>query len=247
MARVFRGFWLGRRSYAEVHELQLALHEARKREEIGDTVLLLEHEPVITMGRGYRTGHLLASDSELAQQGVERVTIGRGGDVTLHAPGQLVCYPILDLKPDRCDVRRYVNNLSESMAQVVAEYGVGAGPLEKYVGLWVDAESPHRFPEFSALRAPVKIGAIGVRLSRWVTLHGYALNLGVDLSLFRLIVPCGIREYGVTSVKQLTGASPDTATAAQKAFESLVAIFGAQASGYHQLPDISLSFESFLT
>jgi lipoyl(octanoyl) transferase len=188
------GLWLGRRAYGEVHDLQRELAERRKAGQLSDTVLLLEHEPVITLGRGTHPEHLLVDRAELRALGIALEDVGRGGDVTLHAPGQLVVYPILSLAPDRCDVRRYVSELTRVMQLAVADLGVAAGPFSRHV-------------------------AIGVRISRWVTMHGFALNLDVDLDLYRAIVPCGIREFGVTSVKALLGSSPSPEALAERTFE----------------------------
>jgi lipoyl(octanoyl) transferase len=161
--------------------------------------------------------------------------------VTLHAPGQLVAYPILDLAPDRRDVRRYVRDLAEAMRLVLADYGVGGGLVERYVGLWVDAESPAAWPGESAAVAPRKIGAIGVRISRWITMHGFALNLAPELDLYRHIVPCGIREHGVTSLAALTGSAPSVREAAARAYTALAAIFDAQPLGLCNETELSES------
>lgn len=233
--RSFRAAWLGRRPYGPTHELQLLLHEARRRGDVGDILLLLEHTPVITRGRGARDAHLLATPSELSAAGIDFMETGRGGDVTLHAPGQLVAYPIFDLSPDWRDVRRYVRALTDVMAQVAAEAGVSSGTLDAYVGLWADAESVDRWPGEAAARRPVKLGAVGVRISRWITMHGFALNLHPDLSLFRLIVPCGIREHGVTSIAELTGSSPPVAAAAQLALGAFARVFQATATPLEDL------------
>lgn len=219
--RTITGYWLGTRPYAEVLELQEQLHAARRDKRIGDSVLFLEHTPVVTFGRGGKEAHLLASPSVLEERGVELVRTGRGGDVTLHAPGQLVCYPIVDLAPDRQDVRAYVNLLTQVMQAIIAPSGIAAGTIPGYVGLWVDADAPHSWRGREFVRQPKKIGAIGVRISRWVTLHGFALNLSIDLRAFSLIVPCGIHEYGVTSVKELSASAPETRVAAELGLRQL--------------------------
>src|SRR6187551_297994 len=134
--RELRAFWLGRAAYEPVHALQHELQEARKAGRISDTVLFVEHEPTITLGRGATAEHLLTSEAALAEAGIALVSTGRGGDVTLHAPGQLVCYPILDLHPDRMDVRRYVKDLNRVMMGLAQSYGIESGTIEKYIGLW---------------------------------------------------------------------------------------------------------------
>jgi len=224
--RALRAFWLGRAAYEPVHALQHQLQEARKAGRIEDTVLFVEHEPTITLGRGATAEHLLTSEAALAEAGIALVSTGRGGDVTLHAPGQLVCYPILDLHPDRMDVRRYVKDLNRVMMGLAQSYGIQSGVIEKYIGLWADQDDPSSWEGVEAARTPVKIGAIGVRISRWVTMHGFAFNLSTDLALFRLIVPCGIQEFGVGSVLSLTGTAPSVESAAKQALPLLSAVFG---------------------
>jgi lipoyl(octanoyl) transferase len=225
--------WLGRKRYEPVLALQRRLFQARQAGQIADVVLFVEHEAVITMGRGTRPGHLLASREYLARSGVDLAEIERGGDVTLHAPGQLVCYPIIDLKPDRCDVRRYVGALAESMRRVVNDFGLDAGMVSGMVGLWVDAQSKGRWPGQADAKQMAKIGAIGVRLSRWVTMHGYALNLSTDLRQFGLIVPCGISEFPVTSVEALTGHAVTVESTVPRAFEHLCAALGLDRGELH--------------
>jgi lipoyl(octanoyl) transferase len=229
--RRLQGRWLGRRAYGPVLELQRRLLLARQQGRISDTVLFVEHSPVVTLGRGAKAEHVLASARTLTELGVDVQSVDRGGDVTLHAPGQLVCYPIMDLNPERRDVRRYVRDLAESMRRVIGEFGLDGGLVDGLVGLWVDAACPGTWPGQEQARHLAKIGAIGVRLSRWVTMHGYALNVTTDLALFGLIVPCGIRNHDVQSIQSLTGATPDLDDLVSKAYEHLSAVFGAEPTG----------------
>jgi len=183
---------LGLVSYGEGLEVQRGLVEDRRAGRVPDLLLLLQHPHVLTLGvrRDGGRSHILATPERLETLGVELFETGRGGDVTYHGPGQIVGYPILDLRPDRCDVHRYVRDLEEVMIRVTGEFGIQAGRLAGLTGAWVGAE---------------KIGAIGVRISRWITSHGFAYNVNTDLSFFRLIVPCGIADRGVTSLERLTG------------------------------------------
>jgi lipoyl(octanoyl) transferase len=208
---------LGVVPYDEALALQRALVEQRKAGAIPDTLLLLQHPHVVTLGvRGDGgRGHILAPAARLAELGVAVSESGRGGDVTYHGPGQLVGYPILDLDPDRRDVHRYVRDLEAVMIAVCASFGVSAGRIPGLTGAWVRVPvaaaatgdgSPAGIGHGPAgTGAPAKIGAIGVRISRWITSHGFAFNVWTDLEYFRLIVPCGIEEYGVTSLKSEIG------------------------------------------
>jgi lipoyl(octanoyl) transferase len=231
MTRTLKARWLGRQRYVPVLELQRRLFVERQAGAGEDIVLFVEHEPVITLGRGAKSSHLLASTDHLKKLGVDLVEVERGGDITLHAPGQLVCYPIVSLPPDRRDVRHYVNNLAEAMRGVIRPFELDAGLVTGKVGLWLDSTNPThwRGPENAITLA--KIGAIGVRLSRWVTMHGYALNLSTDLQLFNLIVPCGISEYPVTSVQALTGQPVSVESVVPRAYEQLCRILDAKPVG----------------
>ncbi len=236
--RSVRAVWLGRAPYAAVHDLQHQLHEARKAGTTRDTVLFVEHEPTITLGRGAKNEHILASEAALADAGIAVVSTGRGGEITLHAPGQLVCYPILDLHPDRMDVRRYVKDLNRVMMRLASSYGIASGVIEKYIGLWADQAEPGAWTGVENAVTPVKMGAIGVRISRWVTMHGFAFNLSTNLALFRLIIPCGITEFGVASVASLTGSAPSVREAAARALPLVCEVFDFPAA---ELESISAS------
>jgi len=234
--RSFTAHWLGRIRYADAHALQERLVEARIRREVGDTLLLLEHEPVVTLGRGAHAENVLLPRAELERRGVDLVETGRGGDVTYHGPGQLVAYPIFDLHPDRLDVRRYVRDLARVMIALARAHGVGASFLEgdsKLVGVWVDEASPGSWPgdprQDDGASRPAKLGAIGVKLSRWVTMHGFAFNVSTDLAGFGLIVPCGITRYGVTSLKELGGQAPPVEEVASESVECFARVFEAEA------------------
>lgn len=183
---------LGVVPYGEALALQRALVEERRADRIPDVLLLLQHPPVITLGikPDASRANIVATPERLAALGIEVHETGRGGDVTYHGPGQIVGYPILDLKPDRCDVHRYVRDLEEVMIRACADYGVKAGRIGGLTGVWAGAE---------------KVGAIGVRISRWITSHGFAFNVATNLDHFRLIVPCGIADRGVTSLERAAG------------------------------------------
>ena len=245
MKRKITAYWLGRVAYDRAHALQQALVEARIHapERFGDVILLLEHDPVVTLGRGAKEENILAGDEDLRARGVTVSETGRGGDVTFHGPGQLVAYPILDLKPERCDVRKYVRDLAEVMIRIAGDHGVAAGVLPgdpKYIGVWVDEGAPGSWDELRSLAASrgerpaegpaprlAKIGAIGVRLSRWVTMHGFALNVATDLTGFRLIVPCGIQALGVASLTTLGVAPPPLDAVARASLPHFAAVFDA--------------------
>jgi len=232
--RSIRAHWLGRVPYAEALALQERLLAARVSGKVGDTLLLLEHPPVITLGRGADAHHVLACEEERRARGGEYFETGRGGDVTYHGPGQLVAYPIFDLRPDRCDVRRYVRDLGRVMIGLAAEHGVGAGMLElgsHMIGVWVDLDSPHVWLKESDSkpgRSLAKLGAIGVRISRWVTMHGFAFNVSTDLAGFAQIVPCGIRDHSVTSLAALGVRAPSVESGAESAVQHFARTFDAE-------------------
>ena len=181
---------LGTVDYADAHLLQKELQAKRIAGEIDDCVLLLEHPPVLTLGRSAKERHVLVPRQALLARGIAIHEVGRGGDVTYHGPGQLVAYPIIDLKPDRKDVRKYVWSLEETMIRTCSDFGLSAARVKGLNGAWIGDR---------------KVGAVGVRISRWVTMHGLALNANSDLTHFELIVPCGIQDKAVTSLSAELG------------------------------------------
>jgi lipoyl(octanoyl) transferase len=182
----------------------------RQAGRIADTLLLLEHDPVFTLGRNARKENVLFPEDALRARGFDVFETGRGGDVTYHGPGQVVGYPILDLAPDRCDVHRYVRDLEEVMIRVCADYGIAGERVPGLTGAWVGRH---------------KVGAIGIRIARWVTSHGFAFNVSNDLAPFDLIVPCGIRDRGVTSLTQLLSTPPSMDEVMDRLAHHCIALF----------------------
>jgi lipoyl(octanoyl) transferase len=182
---------LGRRAYSQVLELQRSLCRQRIAGEIPDDMLLLvEHEPVITLGRGTRAGSLPLARTELERRGVGVFEVERGGDVTFHGPGQLVGYPIIDLRQHREDLHWYLRRLEAGLIAGLGKLGIEAGPNPGLTGVWTRGR---------------KLASIGIHVKQWVTFHGFALNVNTDLSYFDLIVPCGIRDVIMTSVSRELG------------------------------------------
>jgi lipoyl(octanoyl) transferase len=202
---------LGRVPYGEGLELQARLVSERQAGAIPDTLLLLEHDPVFTLGRNARREHVLFPEAELRARGFEIHDVGRGGDVTYHGPGQVVGYPILDLSPDRRDVHRYVRDLEEVMIRTCLDFGIAGSRVEGKTGCWVGQE---------------KIGAIGVRIARWVTSHGFAFNVDLDLAPFGLIVPCGITDRGITTLARLLGRPVGTEEVMPRLAVHTLTVFG---------------------
>ena len=211
-ARVLDVRRLGSVPYPDALALQRSLVDDRRAGRIGDTLLLLEHPHVLTLGVRGDGGraHILAAADALAERGIDVHETGRGGDVTYHGPGQIVGYPIVDLDPDRRDVRRYVRDLETVLIRTAADYGIAAGRVEGLTGVWVGGE---------------KLAAIGVRIARWITSHGFALNVNTKLEHFNLIVPCGIADRGVTSMARLLGRSLDTVEVENRIIEHFSNVF----------------------
>jgi lipoyl(octanoyl) transferase len=224
VVRVIEVRRLGVVKYAEALELQKALVEERKAGRIPDQLLLLEHPPVITLGVRSRNdrSHVLATPETLEREGVELFETGRGGDVTFHGPGQLIGYPILDLRPDRLDVHRYVRDLEDVMIQMAAVFGVAARREPGLTGAWAESPAADGDPRLE------KLAAIGVRIARWVTSHGFAFNVATNLDQFELIVPCGITDKGVTSLKSQLGYEVPMAEVERAAVHAMSTVFDRQ-------------------
>lgn len=201
---------LGRQPYDAVHDLQQRLVVLRQEEAIGDTVLLVEHDPVFTLGRRADEGHILVSDEVLAREGIVVRRIERGGDVTYHGPGQLVGYPILDMHSHGLGASDYMHRLEDVVAATCADYGIQVHRREQIIGLWVGDE---------------KIAALGVRIKRGVTFHGFALNVDTDMRHWAMIVPCGITDGGVTSMARVLGEAPSMADVRARVAHHMARLF----------------------
>jgi lipoyl(octanoyl) transferase len=223
--------YLGRVPYSTANELQRTLLKLRKAGQIENTLLLLEHPPVITLGRNARLMNVLASPEFLAQQGVELFEIDRGGDVTFHGPGQLIAYPIFDLRSfePRVGAVEYVRRLEEVLIRTCTDYGIATQRIKGLTGVWTYA-LPNK-PE-------AKIAAIGVHISRAVTTHGFALNVSTDLDAFSLIVPCGISDKPVTSIARQTGKQVPLEEVATSASRNFGRVFNSQMLWLESLDDL---------
>jgi lipoate-protein ligase B len=205
---------LGRTGYADAWDLQHKLLDLRQRGRIEDVLLFTEHDHVYTIGKGGDDNHLLASEEELTKDGTEVFHIDRGGDITYHGPGQIVGYPIVDLSQHIPDIHAYLRQLEEVLIATLGTFGIQGAREEGMTGVWTGGE---------------KIAAIGVKVSRWVTMHGFALNVNTDLQKFARIIPCGIFHKGVTSMKQLLGREIPLVEVEGKLMESFVSVFGSNA------------------
>jgi lipoyl(octanoyl) transferase len=206
----------GRVPYGEALARQLAAAAAVKNGTGPEHLFLLEHPHVFTLGRNASPEDILAGPEWLAERGVEIAECDRGGQVTYHGPGQLVGYPVLNLSPDRRDVRRYVRDLQETLIRTLAGYGIAAEPRDgqEYIGVWTGKGKKEE-----------KIASIGVHLSRWVTTHGFALNVATDLSYFAGIIPCGLKAVRMTSIARLLGSAPPLAEVAAAYARHFGAVF----------------------
>jgi lipoyl(octanoyl) transferase len=203
--------FLGTVEYLRAVELQMQVSQAKKQGFEEDVLLFLEHPPTITLGRNGKWAHLLVSGQELSARGVACFESDRGGDITFHGPGQLVGYPILQLEREERDVRRYMRGLEEALIRVLADYGIVAARQEGLTGVWTSRG---------------KIAALGVHISRWITRHGFALNISTDLSCFDWIIPCGVSGRGVVSMSSILGLQVDLGEVAKKFVCEFDSVFG---------------------
>jgi lipoyl(octanoyl) transferase len=216
---------LGTVDYASGLRLQQQLVDLRKEEKIGDVLLLLEHSPVITLGRNAKAANVIASPELLAQRGVELFECDRGGDVTFHGPGQIVGYPIFDLRgfatPDgkrkTLGAVDFVRRLEEVLMRTCADFGIPAKRVPSLTGVWTDRAASEG-----------KLAAIGIHISRFVTSHGFALNVNTDLDFFNLIVPCGIKAKPVTSMRQELGHPLELSSVAESICRNFGTVFSSQ-------------------
>ena len=211
--RVCLAVFLGSVEYPRAVGLQMQICQAKKQGFEDDVLLLLEHPPTITLGRNGKWTHLLASDQELRSRGVGRFEVDRGGDITFHGPGQLVGYPILQLEREERDVRRYMRDLEETLIRLLTDYGITAARQEGLTGVWTSQG---------------KIAALGVHISRWITRHGFALNISTDLSCFDWIIPCGVSGRGVVSMSSILGLRIELREVAEKFVCEFARVFGRQ-------------------
>lgn len=181
-------------------------------------LLFCEHEPVFTLGKSGKREHLLLSEEELTIQGIAFFPNNRGGDITYHGPGQITGYPIFDLEQFTTDIGLYLRNIEESVIRLLAKYGIPSGRIEGLTGVWIDPELPEAR----------KICAIGVRASRWVTMHGFAFNVNTNMDYFDFIIPCGIRDKGVTSMEKELGFAPDFAEVKSLLAIELASVFNVE-------------------
>lgn len=209
---------LGTVRYADALVLQREAARKRITGEIDqDLLILVEHPPVVTLGRSAKAANVLVSPELLAARGVELHEVERGGDVTFHGPGQLVGYPIFDLKRHRQDLHWYLRQVEESLIQAIAPLGIVGGRVPKYTGVWVDVDGP----------TPRKLASIGVHARDWVTWHGFALNVTTDLRYFDLLVPCGIPDVTMTSVaREVNAGSVEVSTVAPAVAKAFGDVFG---------------------
>lgn len=201
---------LGIEPYKKIWDFQHQLHKLRVDGKIEDVFILLEHSHVYTLGKVAKREHLLISPQKLTDEKIDLFEIDRGGDITYHGPGQIVGYPIIKLDDLYQDIHRYLRELEEVIIQTLKVYGIEGGRHPEYTGVWVDNE---------------KIAAIGIKVSRWVTMHGFAFNINTDLNYFGKIIPCGISDKGVTSLEKISGQKHSVEDVKKHLIENFVRIF----------------------
>jgi len=207
---------LGLEPYDRALDLQHRLVAARREGRVEDVLILLEHPPVITLGRRGDESNIVASRELLARLGIEVHRVERGGDVTYHGPGQLVGYSILDLRGHRQDVGWYMHSLEEVLIRALSDFGAEAGRLEGRIGVWIGDKN---------------IAVLGARIEEWITYHGFALNVSPDLSHFDLIIPCGLKEFAVTSMEEVLGEAPEMSGVRKSVAQRFSEVFGVEVRG----------------
>lgn len=200
----------------------------------GNYLLFCEHNPVYTLGKSGKAEHLLMTESELEQAGIEFFPNNRGGDITYHGPGQITGYPIFDLEQFTTDINLYLRNIEEAVILTLAEYGIQAGRYPGLTGVWLDSDNDSKAR---------KICAIGIRCSRWVTMHGFAFNINTDLNYFKQIIPCGIEDKGVSSLQAELGREIELSEVKEKLQNNFAQVFG---YSYHSDPSLEISTLSSL-
>ncbi len=211
---------LGRCSYEKALEIQFKLLEKRQNGEIADTLILVEHPAVITLGKSASADHVVASDKELVREGIQRFESNRGGDVTYHGEGQIVGYPIINLIENKIKVRNFVEKLEEVFINILKDFNLEASGSSKDIGVWVGNE---------------KITAIGLAVKKGVTMHGFAFNVNTNLDHFKYIIPCGIRNKGVTTLEKLLKTPQDFTRMNQRVVEEFMDVYN-----YHTLQKVTM-------
>jgi lipoate-protein ligase B len=224
--------WLGQVDYRTAWQLQAELASAVAKGACPETLLLLEHPPTITLGRSAKDAHLLASVDRLNTLGIEVVPVDRGGDVTYHGPGQLVGYPIVDLNGRGRDLHAYLRQLEGALIDVLAEYGICAGRKPPHTGVWVEDR---------------KIAAMGIKVSRWISSHGFALNVASDLTGFSHIVPCGLADFEVTSLSRELGQDPDPTLIRNRVAYILMSALGVENGQLQSIDGLSQESQKILS
>lgn len=196
--------------YRKIWDFQHQLHSLRLQNKIDDVLILLEHNHVFTLGKVAKREHLLIPEEKLKEQKVDLFEIDRGGDITYHGPGQIVGYPIIKLDELYQDLHRYLRELEEVIISTLKDYNIEGSRIEGFTGVWVKDE---------------KVAAIGIKVSKWITMHGFAFNINTDLNYFNMIIPCGIQNKGVTSLKKLVGYEIDLNEVKNKLAKNFVNLF----------------------